>query len=246
MEADSVHSGGIMTKKKRVTRKQLLKEPDEFITFTGKLIRWANVHQKILTVSGSGFFIILLLIAGWRFYANKAENTAFQLLDKATKQYQVQKDSSGSLEAYQGVQEQMQYILERYHRNAGGKLARIIFAGMSYDANDTDQAIQLYEAALRESKTDATYKNFILSSLGYAYEQKQEYQKAISYFQEITEGNDPVIKDMALFNLGRLFDELGDSEKSRHAFKRLIANHSDSIYFELAKERIPDKPMKNG
>jgi hypothetical protein len=39
---------------------------------------------------------------------------------------------------------------------------------------------------------------------------------------------------------------VGDSEKSKQAFKRLISDHSDSIFFELAKERIPGEQMKNG
>jgi tetratricopeptide (TPR) repeat protein len=246
VEADSGNTGGIMPKKKRVTRKKLLKEPDEFITLTGKIIRWANAHQKVLTFGGSGFFIFLVLIAGLRYYANMAENTAFQLLDQIAKQYQAQKESGGPLEAYLGVKDQMQYILDRYHRNAGGRLARVVFAGMSYDANETDKAIQLYEAALRDLKTDLTYKNFILSSLGYAYEQKQDYQRAINHFQKITAGDDPLIKDMALFNLGRLYGELGESAKSKQAFQRLVSDHSDSIYFELAKESISGELTENG
>jgi tetratricopeptide (TPR) repeat protein len=74
--------------------------------------------------------------------------------------------------------------------------------------------------------------------LGYAYEKKKDYQKAISYFELISENDDPVIKDVALFNQGRLYEALGDVSKSRDAFNRLVLDYADSIYFEIAKEKV--------
>jgi hypothetical protein len=45
------------------------------------------------------------------------------------------------------------------------------------------------------------------------------------------------MKDVALFNLGRLYGELGDGPKSREAYGRLVSDYTDSIYFEIAKEK---------
>jgi hypothetical protein len=41
--------------KKRTTRKQLLKGPDEFITQTGKAIRWARANTKPLIYGTCAF-----------------------------------------------------------------------------------------------------------------------------------------------------------------------------------------------
>jgi len=56
--------------KKRVTRKQLLKEPDEFITFTGKLIRFGRAHHKELTYAVCAVFIIVIAFAAVRYFSS--------------------------------------------------------------------------------------------------------------------------------------------------------------------------------
>jgi tetratricopeptide (TPR) repeat protein len=47
-----------------------------------------------------------------------------------------------------------------------------------------------------------------------------------------------IMKDEALFNLGRLYAAMGENEKSLMAFKKIISDYSDSIYVELARERV--------
>ena len=76
--------GGPMAKK-RVTRKQLLKEPDEFMTFTGKLIQFGRKYDKQLTYAACAFFIIIIGLTAFRFFSNRAENTASDLLRQAMK-----------------------------------------------------------------------------------------------------------------------------------------------------------------
>ena len=123
-------------------------------------------------------------------------------------------------------------------------MAMFVFAGISNDAGDTDRAIELYEAGLKYFKSDPTYQNFILSGLGYAYEKNQDVSRAVSYFQRIADGSDPTVKDLALFNLGRLYQQMGDTEKSKAAYTRLTTDYADSIYYEVAKEKVGAK--RNG
>ncbi len=89
--------------KKRTTRKQLLKEPDEFITMTGKIIRFAQKYRtQILGVIG-GIVVIILFIAGLNSYLNYSETRAFALLDKGISQYEISLKSNGPQKAYQDV-----------------------------------------------------------------------------------------------------------------------------------------------
>jgi tetratricopeptide (TPR) repeat protein len=226
-----------MAKKTKVTRKKLLKEPDEFITTTGRLIRWAQQYQTQLSYAVAAFFILLVAIAGFRYFANQAENNAFQLLSQAMLKYESM-NAKGPEKAFQEVKEDFEHILNKYKHKEGGKMARVVYAKINYEAGNPDQAILFYEQALNDLGKEKTFRNFILSSLGYAYEKKNNYEKAISYFEEISENDDPVIKDVALFNQGRLYEALGDVSKSNDAFNRLVSDYTDSIYFEIAKEKV--------
>ena len=51
-----------MAKKKRVTRKELLKEPDEFMTFTGKLVQYVRDYQKQLMYGFSALVLIIIIM----------------------------------------------------------------------------------------------------------------------------------------------------------------------------------------
>jgi tetratricopeptide (TPR) repeat protein len=231
-------NGGIMAKHKRVTRKQLLKEPDEFMTTTGRIVRWGQQYARPLAYVASAFLILMVVIAGYRYFSNNAENKAFLLLDQAVGKYETQKTGMDVLAAYEGAREDFEYIIRKYDNTEGGKLATVVFAGISYDAGDAEKAIQLYEDALKYFKRDTTYQNFLWSGLGYAYEKKQDARMAVSWFEKIADGKDPVVKDAALFNMGRLYHELGDTAKSKQAYERLTTEHADSMYYQLALEKI--------
>ena len=184
------------------------------------------------------FLILLVVIAGYRYFSNNAENKAFLLLDQAVGKYENQKAGMDALAAYEGASQDFEYIIRKYDNTQGGKLATVVFAGISYDAGDAERAIQLYEAALNYFKSDTAYQNLLWSGLGYAYEKKQDVRMAVSYFERIAAGDDPVIRDVALFNMGRLYHELGDAAKSKQAYERLATEHTDSIYYQLALEKV--------
>ena len=78
----------------------------------------------------------------------------------------------------------------------------------------------------------------ILNGLGYAYEEKQDLQKAAQYFEQITAGNDPAFQGEAFYNLGRLYAALGETEKSRAAYQEVISKEPDSIYIDLVREKV--------
>jgi hypothetical protein len=46
------------------------------------------------------------------------------------------------------------------------------------------------------------------------------------------------MRDEALYHMGRLYDKLGNNEKSREAFNQILTDHQDFIYIDLVKERI--------
>lgn len=224
--------------KNRVTRKQLLKEPDEFITFTGHLIRFGRQHQKALTYAACAFFIIVIALVALRYFGNRAENSASDLLRQAMQKYETRRNDTDAAKAYAEVGPDFAYILDKYANRDAGRMAVVIYANLSYEAGQTDTAIRLFAKALDDARTEGGYRNLILSSLGYAYEQKKDLSSAVTYFEKIVQNDNPIAKDVALFNLGRLYEALGEGEKSHKAFTRLLSDFEDSVYYDLVKEKM--------
>ena len=118
-----------------------------------------------------------------------------------------------------------------------GKIARVIFANICFDAGDYAKAIELYRQSLEDFKNHAFMNNLLRSDLGYAHGQLNDIPSAVSSFEKIAENQEPILRDEALFNLGVLYEKSGDPQKSADAFQRIITEHPDSMYIEIVKER---------
>ena len=227
-----------MAKKRKKTRKELLREPDEFMTISGKLIGFAIDHKNQLIYALGIIVALALIISGYRFFSIRAENNASALLDKSLSKYNSIKAEKQPDEVYGEVSADFQFILDKYKGKESAKLARLIYANICYNAGKYKQAIELYKTALTEFAKYPMIHHQILSNLGYAYEQEEDYSTAAGYFEKISSAPEPIMRDEALYHLGRLYDKLGENEKSREAYNKILTDHQDFIYFDLVKERM--------
>jgi len=227
-----------MAKKRKKTRKELLREPDEFMTISGKLIGFAVDHKNQLTYALGIIVALALIFSGYRFFSIRAENNASALLEKSLTKYNSIKAEKRPDEVYGEISVDFQSILNKYKGKESAKLARLIYANICYDAGKYKQAIELYKTALTEFAKYPMIHHQILSDLGYAYEQEEDYSTAAGYFEKISSEPEPIMRDDALYHLGRLYDKLGENEKSREAYNKILTDHQDFIYFDLVKERM--------
>jgi tetratricopeptide (TPR) repeat protein len=227
-----------MAKKRKKTRKELLREPDEFMTISGKLIGFAVDHKNQLTYALGIIVVLALIISGYRFFSIRAENNASALLDKSLTKYNSIKADKKPDEVYGEVSADFLFILNKYKGKESVKLARLIFANICYNAGKYKQAIELFETALTDFAKYPVIHHQILSNLGYTYEQKEDYATAAGYFEKISTAPEPIMRDEALYHLGRLYDKLGEKEKSREAYNKILTDHQDFIYIDLVKERM--------
>ena len=225
------------------SRKELLKKPDEFMTFTGKVIRLVSDNQKPISYALCAVVAVVLVIFGYRFFAQRAEAKAFSMLEQTMAKYEARKKATSADEAYRNVSEEFQRILEKYGGNAGGKLARASYANICYSAGDYKKAIALYKRSLNDFKDHPMVYNLILSGLGYAYQQMGDNPNAAIYFEKIASSTDSSNRDEALFNLGMLYEKLGDTGKSHQAFKQILSSYPNSMYFDIVKEKLSEKGL---
>jgi tetratricopeptide (TPR) repeat protein len=225
-------------KRKKISRKQLLKEPDEFLSFSRRLFQFVVGHYVQISVGLGIFFAVILTIAGIQYFSERSETQASERLGQAMTKYETAMKDNDAEKAYAEVQADFQKIIDGYSGKDAGKLAGMVYAAVCYQAGETDKAIELYEKALQELNEYSSLKTQILNGLAYAYEAKKDYKTAVSYFEQIASGTGTVMKDEALFNLGRLYSQMGEAEKSLAAYKKIVSDYSDSVYIDLAKEKV--------
>jgi tetratricopeptide (TPR) repeat protein len=223
--------------KKKVTRKELLNEPDEFITFSAKLLKIIATYKTQMLYAAGLMLLIGVAYSAAGYFSLRSEGKAFAALQKAMDTYQAELRKNGPEKAYKETKDDFAKIIDKYSGNRGGKIARIEFANIINNAGDADGAIKLCNKALEDFSDNQTVKNIILSNLGYAYEQKKDLQSAVKYFEMIVSESDAFLKDEALFNLGRIYAAMGNIKMSRDAYKKIVSDFAGSFYLPIAKER---------
>lgn len=219
---------------KRVTRKQLLKEPDEFISFSNRMIKLGVAYKQQLMIATGVFCAAVLVFVGMQYVSGRSRTKAFNLLDSAVVRYDRANAQYGPQKAIAEVEADFELILKKYGSNAGGRLARVTFAQYNFAAGRTDRAIALYGTALTDFDEEPLYRAMIVSGLGYAYILKGDLEKAISYFEQVVSGAAAGLKSDALFNLGLLYKQTGQKTKSVESFKRIKDEYPESFYAEMA------------
>jgi tetratricopeptide (TPR) repeat protein len=220
------------------SRKELLKKPDEFITLTGKAIAITKNYQNQITYALLAIVAIGLIFLGYRFFAQRAETKAFSMLQKTQSAYQTQKAASSAEEAYGNVSQAFQDIIKKYGGNAGGKLARVVYANISYEAGQYEKAIALYKQSLNDFQDDEAVYNLILYSMGYAYRQVKDAQNAAAYFERAAKQTNSLVREDALFNLGWIYQKMGETAKSQQALQQIIDDYPNSLYYEMVQEEL--------
>ncbi len=227
-----------MAKAKKVSRKELLKEPDEFLTFSSKMLNYVMANKKPLIGIAGGILLLLIIVATIQYVGYRSENRAFALLGEVWGRYEAALEEKTPAEAYGLVEADFRRLLDDYGGTEAGKMGRVMYANVAYEAEKSDQAVKLYRTALAAFEGDTALRNLILSGLGYAHEQQQAYQAAIDYFEQIVAGESPVLKSEAYYNLGRLYALLDDPGKSREAYEKILSDYGDSIYADLVKDQL--------
>lgn len=220
-----------------ISRKQLLKEPDQFITFSGKLIAFGRTHFKALLIGAGCFLTLLLVVATVHQVSERNAYRASEAFERVLAGYSAALQDSDPQRAYDQVKNDLKALFDTYGSKKGMGLKRIVYADISYRAGDTDTAIALYTRALNDLDHDPALKNMLWSGLAYAHVQKADYRQSIRYFEMIAAGSEATLRSDALFNLGWLYDHTGDQEKSRTFFRQLQTEFPNTFYDELIREQ---------
>ncbi len=224
--------------KKKITRKALLNEPDEFITFTSKLLNLAAKYQAQLLYAICAVVLIAVVFSVYGYFERKSESKAYSMFENIMREYKISLKNNGPEKALDEVKAGFSDIIEKYSGNSGGKIARLEFANICYNAGKIDTAIDFYSKALMDFNYSSSIKCEIINSLGYAYEEKKDLKSAVNFFEKIVSEQGNFLKDEAYFNLGRLYALLGNETKSKEAYKKICSDFPDSFYFAIAKEHI--------
>ncbi len=212
-----------MKVKKKITKKKL-KQPDEFISFTEKSYLFISEHIKKISFGAMLILVLILTFFIYRMWDQKKEDEANQKFIAALDAYQMVSSPyrEGSPAEYKKALEGFEEVIKTHSRTSPGKYSLIYKGGIHLRLGEFDEAIKAYDHFLRKTGKEKLYQLFALEGLGYAYEGKKDYEKALKAYQEIIKLGETYQWAGVHLNLARCYEGLGKKDEALQNYKTFL------------------------
>jgi tetratricopeptide (TPR) repeat protein len=228
-----------MVRLKKITKKKL-KEPDEFVSFTGQAFLFISHHVKPIVTGGIVFLIILLSIFLYQRWERKNEQEANGKFTQAVYLYQMVSSPyrEGSPSEYKNVLEKLGEVVAKFPRTSSGKLSLLYQGNIHLRLSEFEEAIKSYQTFLQKAGKEKLYRTFAMEGLGYSYEGKKEYEKALESYQKILGEGEPFQLGGAYLNIGRCYEKLGKNKEALENYRSFLKVSQKSMMTNAVLRKI--------
>jgi tetratricopeptide (TPR) repeat protein len=226
--------------KKRITRKELLKKDDEFISLSNRIFLYFSAHAKQIQYMILTIGIVIAIVIGISLYFRHINKKALAAYNLAYKQLVSDSFSESTQDDIKRSIAELDRLIKKYGWTKMATLAIPQLAYLKFGQEKYDEAIALYQTYLKKDKSGSIYRSMAHFGIAASYEAKGEHQLAISHLKEIVDDEDSYLREEAMFSLGRLYALSGQQEMSREIFEDFVNRFKESPLLPLAKAHLKE------
>lgn len=227
-----------MTQKERNARKKQSPEQDMVTLLLSWISQFVAQNKKKVYGSLSVIVIIGVLVLGIHHFKRLTEDKAYILFEKGLTICLNSENEKNAKSTDEIPIKDFDEVLQKYPKTDAARLTALAYGDYYYEKEKYDKAIALYTQALNAFSEYPLMTAFILNSIGYCYEEKKDYKTASEYFLKILDLEDGLLKDTAHFNLGRIYESIGDKPAALMHYKKVVEDYPESIHFQSANNKV--------
>jgi len=224
--------------KKRITRKELLKKDDEFISFSARAFQFVSSHRNKIEYTAICVGVIIIILLGVNLYFRHLNKRALAAYNLAYRNLVFDFLPDDTEDNIKRSIEELDNIIQKFGRTKIASLAIPQLAYLKFGQGKYDEAISLYKTYLEKDTSSSIYRSMAHFGIATSYEAKGEYQPAIDHLKKIIDGNNIFLKEEALFSLGRVYAMSGQRELSKDTFQQFVNQFHQSLLLPLAKSHL--------
>lgn len=225
--------------KKKMTRKELLKGTDEFLTLSGKVALYLNQHLRELRWAGIGLAVITAAyISIWAYmgHTNKMGQEAYNVAyDALVQSLQSGETDEKSVKKSEGLFEE---VISDYGMSKAADLALAQVGHAKFTNKQYDDAIDYYQEFSGKASGNEAYETLTLLALAACHEAKGDMKKAVSILDGIVKASDNPFRENAMLNIERIYRLDNQPEKADEILKTFAKEYTNSPFYPMVKARI--------
>ncbi|MBU1207426.1 MAG: tetratricopeptide repeat protein [Proteobacteria bacterium] len=224
---------------KKVSRKKLLKEPDEFFSTTGKIIQYIRSHRRHITLYG--IIVVAVVVAGLGGYSYLLwqEGKAQAIQQQALQQYQEAffkgSNADGEKDNYQKAMKKFREALAVYSRGNVSQVSQIYIGHCHFALKEYDQAVAAYSRCL-----EGPFRAMAFDGLAHCYESKGNFAKAVENYQKNMEEDRSPFQGEGLLGAARCYEALNQKQKALEIYQKALARNPNSRMAEFIQRKVSE------
>ena len=221
-----------MAKKIRITRKELLKEPDQFLSSTDKAMLFFR-QNRFFVIGG----IIVVMLFGLSFlgYQNYQKS---RIMKFESLYFKMEKIAEASKEKGKKLQEQLIEIQDQIDKGPHRNRASLFLADVYFQNEEYDKAKSIYQEV--RSKSSGLNHEMAAVNLAYTYEAMGDLQKAIDLYKLAINSNSNFPLFQVYWSLARCHENNNDTSNALLILREMQIKFSGSAELKNIDNRIKE------
>ena len=217
-----------MAKRLKVSRKDLLKEPDQFLSSSEKaLLFFADNSSTVIGVI-SAIIIVGFSVLGFKYYQEtqtmREEAFYFEIVKISDK-------ADGSTANAEAIWEKMGDSLQK-------ERASLLLGDLYFQNNEYEKAEKLYSMVVSNSSPEEVNYQMAKVGLAHSYESRKDYKKAIGLFKSVIDSNTTFPLFDVYWSLSRCHELNNDVSNALLILREMQIKFSDNPQMDRVESRI--------
>jgi outer membrane protein assembly factor BamD (BamD/ComL family) len=227
---------------KKITRKELLKEPDEFITTSAQVVQYARQNPTKVLIISVLVAVGLLAAAGFYAYQRQGKLVSHELFERALTEYQML-DLSGQApndEQLDKILAQFEIITRDYPSSPAGDMALLYSGHLLYKKNDFRSALDRYTRMQTTNLAKEGMGPLVLYHTAMTLFALKDYEQAITIFDQLSKDTNSPYRREAHAAIARIYETSGKNKEAVQAYRQYLKMFPEAPDAAFVKSRIAE------
>ena len=227
---------------KRISRKELVKEPDEFISSTGRVISYIREHPNHATAALAVVLTVAIAISGYIWVQNRQSIRSHKVFEQAVQAYEttVQSGEMPSAEKLDQLFSAFDEIATDYPSSPAGEEALLYTGHVLYWKKDYQGALDRYSRMQSSNLVKKGLGPMVLYHIANTRLAMKDYDQAVVLFYELTKDTNSPYKREAYASVARIYELMNKNKEALQAFRQYLKLFPEAPDAPYVRARIAE------
>lgn len=225
--------------KKKLGNEEIKIQRNPVENFLMALQKFFKHHRKLVIWTVAAIFIVLIAYVVYSVVYDQKSLSDQAKFDKSLESVlsiNTQDEAARKIKIEEGIKE-----LDSIVSKSWGPVAQIGYYNIAFLCNEYNRAdlAKVYFVKFADKNKKSLLAPLAIKQAAVVYEDAGDFQNALNLYQRLAKDySESIIKDRIDYDLGRMYQRIGDMDNAKKSFNKVILEHPGTEFAKDAQKRI--------